>query len=205
MNKQHFTLIELLMAIAIIVILAAIAIPVTTSAIKKAETAKAQAEMTTLVNALKSYETTYGILPLKCFTEGTDDKTLKDDDAYEKLIRILQGENLEISSKKMNARKIAFLEVQGNTEGEFTDPWGNNYAILIDTTGDGKIKVADADWPHGLDKPSNGILHKDIVIWSKGADGASDATADDDKNADNVFSIPVLWDKANGTWSSETH
>ena len=63
MKRHDFTLVELLMAIGIIVILAAISIPTALSAIKKAETAKAQAEMTALVTALKNYESTYGFLP----------------------------------------------------------------------------------------------------------------------------------------------
>ncbi|MCQ2396398.1 MAG: type II secretion system GspH family protein [Lentisphaeria bacterium] len=197
MNKHSFTLTELLIAIGIIVILAAMAIPVTAGAIKKAETAKAQAEMSALVTALKNFESTYGTLPLKCFTVGSGDidGTFKSDVTYEKFIKMLQGvqDVLTVDSKKINPRNVKFMDVQENTEGQYTDPWDNDYKILIDANGDGKIKT-DSDWPKGLDKPSDNTFRGSIIIYSAGPDG------DFDKIEDNVYSIPVTWDKGEKTW-----
>ena len=202
MHKNSFTLTELLMAIGIIVILAAIAIPSTISAIKKAEMAKAQAEMTTLVEALKNYESTYGVLPLKCLcttptatpADGKISGTDGTHTAYETLIRILQGENLEVNGKAMNKRQVVFLE--GKEEGVFTDPWGNDYYVLLDGNGDGKLNpLIDDDEPTGLDgKP----WRKSILIWSAGPDG-DPATVED-----NAYSLPVLWDKDQKLWVPDT-
>lgn len=207
MKRHDFTLVELLMAIGIIVILAAISIPTALSAIKKAETAKAQAEMTALVTALKNYESTYGFLPFH-FKKSSNTSPATDGEVqpgdYTDFIRVLQGENLEIKGKKMNPRKLAFLEIQGNTKGVYEDPWGNDYTVIIDGDGDGKIIQELDDWKYyqlKVEKDSDNkyALYQSILIISKGPDGEMG----DDKASlarDNVLSIPVIWDKSEETW-----
>lgn len=207
MKRHDFTLVELLMAIGIIVILAAISIPTALSAIKKAETAKAQAEMTALVTALKNYESTYGFLPFH-FKKPSNTSAATDGEVqpgdYTDFIRVLQGENLEIKGKKMNPRKLAFLEIQGNTKGEYEDPWGNDYTVIIDGDGDGKIIQELDDWKYyqlKVEKDSDNkyALYQSILIISKGPDGEMG----DDKASlarDNVLSIPVIWDKSEEAW-----
>lgn len=207
MKRHDFTLVELLMAIGIIVILAAISIPTALSAIKKAETAKAQAEMTALVTALKNYESTYGFLPFH-FRKSSNTSPATDGEIqpgdYSDFIKVLQGENLEIKGRKMNLRKLAFLEIQGNTKGEYEDPWGNDYTVVIDGDGDGKIIQELDDWKYyqlKVEKDSDNkyALYQSILIISKGPDGEMG----DDKASqarDNVLSIPVIWDKSEETW-----
>lgn len=207
MKRHDFTLVELLMAIGIIVILAAISIPTALSAIKKAETAKAQAEMTALVTALKNYESTYGFLPFH-FKKSSNTSPATDGEVqpgdYSDFIKVLQGENLDIKGRKMNPRKLAFLEIQGNTKGEYEDPWGNDYTVVIDGDGDGKIIQELDDWKYyqlKVEKDSDNkyALYQSILIISKGPDGEMG----DDKASlarDNVLSIPVIWDKSEETW-----
>ena len=179
MKRHDFTLVELLMAIGIIVILAAISIPTALSAIKKAETAKAQAEMTALVTALKNYESTYGFLPFH-FRKSSNTSPATDGEVqpgdYSDFIKVLQGENLDIKGRKMNPRKLAFLEIQGNTKGEYEDPWGNDYTVVIDGDGDGKIIQELDDWKYyqlKVEKDSDNkyALYQSILIISKGPDG----------------------------------
>lgn len=207
MKRHDFTLVELLMAIGIIVILAAISIPTALSAIKKAETAKAQAEMTALVTALKNYESTYGFLPFH-FRKSSNTSPATDGEVqpgdYSDFIKVLQGENLDIKGRKMNPQKLAFLEIQGNTKGEYEDPWGNDYTVVIDGDGDGKIIQELDDWKYyqlKVEKDSDNkyALYQSILIISKGPDGEMG----DDKASlarDNVLSIPVIWDKSEETW-----
>ena len=207
MKRHDFTLVELLMAIGIIVILAAISIPTALSAIKKAETAKAQAEMTALVTALKNYESTYGVLPFH-FKKSSNTSPATDGEVqpgdYSDFIKVLQGENLEIKGRKMNPRKLAFLEIQGNTKGVYEDPWGNDYTVIIDGDGDGKIIQELDDWKYyqlKVEKDSDNkyALYQSILIISKGPDGEMG----DDKASlarDNVLSITVIWDKSEETW-----
>ncbi len=205
MKRHDFTLVELLMAIGIIVILAAISIPTALSAIKKAETAKAQAEMTALVTALKNYESTYGFLPFH-FRKSSNTSPATDGEVqpgdYSDFIKVLQGENPE--GRKMNPRKLAFLEIQGNTKGEYEDPWGNDYTVVIDGDGDGKIIQELDDWKYyqlkvEKDSANKYALYQSILIISKGPDGEMG----DDKASlarDNVLSIPVIWDKSEEEW-----
>ena len=207
MKRHDFTLVELLMAIGIIVILAAISIPTALSAIKKAETAKAQAEMTALVTAIKNYESTYGFLPFH-FRKSSNTSPATDGEVqpgdYSDFIRVLQGEDLKIKGRKMNPRKLAFLEIQGNTKGEYEDPWGNDYTVVIDGDGDGKIVQELDDWKYyqlKVEKDSDNkyALYQSILIISKGPDGEMG----DDKASlarDNVLSIPVIWDKSEEEW-----
>src|ERR1017187_1755147 len=63
-RTKAFTLIELLTVIAIIGVLAALLFPAIKSALAKAETAKAQAGVTGLSTAFRSYYTEYGKWPI---------------------------------------------------------------------------------------------------------------------------------------------
>ncbi len=187
--KRAFTLVELLVAIAIIAILAGILLPAVNGAIKKAEAAKAKAEMTVLVNAIKQYESTYGVLPLK---DSAAELVASGD--YEAFIKMLQAEGTPDSDwgnyKDCNKRKIKFLDVMGNTPGEFLDPWENDYIIYLDDDGDGNIGTSTSTSVASL--PDAKPLYDSIVIYSMGPDGKNSSTAE---YKDNVYSIPVIWDK----------
>ncbi len=64
MNKRNFTLVELLVVIAIIAILAGLAIPAVSKSVEKARITQAKADIAHLLTAIKSYESTYSVLPV---------------------------------------------------------------------------------------------------------------------------------------------
>lgn len=190
-QKSFFTLIEILVVIGIILILAGIILPAVNSAIKKADQTKAKAQITTLVNAIKQYEATYGHLPNAAWfvndTEGNPGYNVIDNANYSDFIKMLQAEE---TTPTYNRRKQVFLDVVGNTPGEYKDPWGNDYHVVIDRGNTGKITSSPAI--DGLDVPST--IYQSVIVWSNGAEDDNDASTKDDSK-DNVYSFPVVWDK----------
>lgn len=208
MKNKLFTLIELLVVIGIIAILTAILLPVINGAVQKAEMSKCKAEMTTLFNAIKQYESTYGVLPVPKTRKNEDGNVFLDSNEYTWLIRLLQGENIDGSigtsygtSAVCNPRNIKFLDVVANNPGEYQDPWENDYKVHFDSNYDGKIKVPSPepshteDWAHyihGLSDSST--LNYSVVIWSKGPDERSDSDNVGHKtNKDNIYSMSTIW------------
>lgn len=206
MCKRKFTLVELLIVIGIIAILAGILLPVVNGAAKKADMTKAKAEITTLVNAIKQFEATYGHLPLPTgFDDDAEITALTDNqyqEFYQDLILILQSENpvnssFGASNLNPNTRNTRFLDVVGNAAGEFTDPWGNPYNIILDADYDGKITGANITSGYNTTTssviPFPSPLYYSIIVYSNGAK-VSDDSVNSIRN-DNVYSFPVAWDK----------
>jgi len=117
---KNFTLIELLVVIAIIAILAAMLMPAISHVRKLAKKTQAKVEMQSIITAVKSYESTYGILP--------------DNSSYTTLIPVLTG---------TNSRSIRFLDVQDNNPNIFKDPWDNDYKVFTDHDYDGQVTVTN--------------------------------------------------------------
>ena len=190
MKKSSFTLIELLTVIAIIIILAGILLPAISGSLKKADVTKARAQMTTLVNAIKQYQSTYGRLPSP--TSTYQESNALSSTQYKQLIFILQNEYdhdsepvlTEAQLKTANPKRIKFLDIVGNEPGEYKDPWDEDFQVFMDANYDDKIKDATVPGLNG----SN--FYYSVLIFSKGPDNS-------DSNAkDNVYSISTQWDKS---------
>jgi prepilin-type N-terminal cleavage/methylation domain-containing protein len=75
MKRRGFTLIELMVVIAIIIILAAIAIPNYLTMTKRAKNSRLEADMATLATALETYKTDWGSYPIVATAEGVSVNT----------------------------------------------------------------------------------------------------------------------------------
>ena len=206
-RRRNFTLVELLVVIGIIAVLAGMLMAGIMYAPAKAQKAKAQAEVTTLVNAIKQFESAYGVLPMA--TTLTKDGTLTSAN-YKKMIHLLQADAEGLSSdeekalKKINKRWTKFLDIQGNTPGEFKDSWGEDYNVVLDYDYDGKISIKEADAADCIpgvyvEKKDNKYTYRfSVIVWSKGHDRISSSTATNKVNEDNVYSFPTTWSSSTG-------
>ena len=135
---NKFSLIELLIVIGIIAILIALLMPVIGNIRRQAKETKAKAEMQSIVTAIKSYESTYGILPFS----GAE--TELSGSNYTNLMELLTdvASGGGTPSTYRNARQIRFLDApSGYTSKGYVDPWNNSYKIFIDTNYDGQVSV----------------------------------------------------------------
>ena len=187
-KRSAFTLIELLIVIAIIVVLASVLLPAMNSVMKKAEATKARVEAKSLVNAWKAYFNEYGRWPVganyKLFEDAIflGDKQNADEASSTGIVMIANvmtnimypnaslyaGMNMHPICTEYNAKREVFLTYQAdsvNTNGDMVDPWGNPYKVMFDVNRDGKV-----------DRPALGSLsatsvYDSVISWSMGPNG----------------------------------
>lgn len=161
-SRAGVTLVELLVVIVIIATLAAILTPVIIRALERADVAKAQQDMASIVAAVQAYYREYGIMPIGD-TNGYPDHTYvgkwgnvnANPIRHTRIMNILRG--LDTTN---NPRRIVFLEVPESAmagvasirasdpvasrtyipeEGYYLDPWSNPYLIVVDSDFDNTI------------------------------------------------------------------
>lgn len=154
MKSRSFTLTEVLVVIAIIVILAGILIGGVGFAGRKADSAKAQASIQILSAALEKFHSEKGYYP-PC-TSAEDVKFLLNSGN----LKLKLSKEFDFFDKK---NKKDFMELEGisTSETTFDDPWGQPFQYKC--PGDHNRSAFD--------------------LWSKGPDGVkaeSEQTSDDD-------------------------
>ncbi len=161
--SSAFTLIELLIVIAIIGILMSLLFPAVNGAIDAARKAQAKNDVTQIATAIIAYETEYGKLPTSPTTDSAIDAKAA---AATDIISILANMNTPTAG---NPRGIVFLEVQnakkgksGLSGGTFVDPWGGTYKIALDGTYDNTLSVSVGTSPGTT---TNG-LRKKVAVWN---------------------------------------
>jgi len=155
-RPQAFTLIEILIVIAIIGILMALLFPAINGAILSARRAQARNDVVQIATAVTGYVTEYGRYPTN--VAGPVDVS-----GY--LLEQLMGSN---------ARAIVFLEVQnaklrpkgpgqsGFFDGAFVDPWGDPYQVAFDLT---YMSTLSGVGPKGEK------IRKSVAVWNDPAKG----------------------------------
>lgn len=157
-SSRAFTLIELLIVIAIIGILMALLFPAVNGAIDAARKAQAKNDVTQIATAVTAYETEYGKLPLT--TEGIQDVN-KD------LVETLMAVNTD-----NNPRRIVFIEIGQhklnsksgtNSSRNFVDPWGGQYKIVVDADYNNTLNGTVGENYGG---PKATDLRKKVAVWN---------------------------------------
>jgi prepilin-type N-terminal cleavage/methylation domain-containing protein len=190
-RTNAFTLIELLTVIAIIGVLAALLFPAIKSALTKAETSKAQAAVTGLSTAFRSYYTEYGRWPIA-------DPVAKHTYIVDaNLVAMLQGVNPTVPPVPLGPTEppfgIPFNQVSGATiqgnprgihfldfkqadldgSGNFVDPWKVPYYCRFDVSYANTVADPFTGGSVLVTNFSTGFL-----VWSSGPDGQYDNNGD---------------------------
>ena len=159
-RQRGFSLVELLVVIAVLGILAGILLPAATGAIQKARVSQARSDLDAIVSAVKAFYGEYGRMPVSAGNGKGDfssaDKT-----------EVLEALKADTSAgKKVNTKELPFLDVRIGT-----DPWGNAYVILLDCDFDDTIaKATDATM-------LSADLKVKVAAYSKGRNGKADGHA----------------------------
>jgi prepilin-type N-terminal cleavage/methylation domain-containing protein len=141
-SSKGFTLVELLVVVAIIAVLASATFAIGPAMMNKARKLSAQAAASNLSNAVEQFYTEYSALP----GAGSNTPVATNSTAGVAVLNILAG--IETSTTPENPRKIRFfsykeakgtgasardgLVYSGNTISSFVDPWGEPYFIMMD-------------------------------------------------------------------------
>jgi prepilin-type N-terminal cleavage/methylation domain-containing protein len=165
-NRAAFTLIELLTVISIIVVLMGLLFPALQGAKDQARRAEAGTTTRGIVSACKSYYNDYGKYPplpsaldgdfYSYGDTGNGGCKAKNSDLFNILRAIDTGVN---ASHALNKRQQKYYEgpkakdpanprsgfcdgaAFSGKDGQLMDPWGAQYCVLLDATGDEKINV----------------------------------------------------------------
>ena len=215
-QRKAFTLIELLVVIAIISILMALLFPAINGAKLAAQKTQARSDITGIVASVKHYYADYGKYPV-IPTGGNVSTTA--DVGYGTSIKKPTNAGLFMAlraiapanpSDDINPRKVVYFEapdvknvsdprsgfipITGSgassiAEGALVDPWGNEYAILMDGNYDNVLKLSEA-----MTTPYTDTNKKDPRVGaagiSVGKDGVlgSKTTPNQFLNSDDVIS-----------------
>ena len=177
-NRDHpqagFTLIEIMVVIAIIGILATLIVPKIMGRPDEARVTAAKHDLATISQALKLYRLDIGRYP-------TTEQGLK------ALVERPSSEPVP-----QNWKNGGYLDRLPN------DPWGNPYIVTLDLNGDGKARdgfyslaAPNNGTPNGLTETRPGIfeLNAPVMAWSFGPDSKANATQNTAKGTDNFDNI----------------
>lgn len=177
--KKGFTLVEMLVVIAILGILMAMMIPAAGMILRRAKVAQAKADAGVVTTVLLKYQAEYNRWPGFYATEEAAGQLHLTDKGW---VDVMSPSPEVNTPNKDNVKRIIFFSPGGGVlgvadgpyPGGFVDPWGNAFSYRVDQDQDGNILNPDAD--------ATGMLRVRALAWSAGPDGDPDTWEDNVKS-----------------------
>jgi prepilin-type N-terminal cleavage/methylation domain-containing protein len=176
-RENAFTLLELLVVIAVIVVLAGLLFPAVQSVLERAKKVQAKNDLIQIVTAVNAFYTEYGRYPLPPSVNADSSATYGpsgSDAENGDLMKELRG-----ISNLLNTRQIVFINPpdatdqtnprsgSNTTTAGYYDPWGTEYSIAMDADYDNQITPN----PYGNNNGAgSNPLRQGAISWSLGRD-----------------------------------
>lgn len=202
-NKKAFTLVELMIVIAIIGVLVGMLTPMISGAYKKAIATNSKTFMSNMAAALERYRDDNGDFPK--FLTSVDRVNLNDGDNAASLYKMLVGKNPDGSRlsaadrKEFNRRSTTYMDFNMNSivkkgaTWKIVDSFGNpNIYVCVDADFDDHIKKGLPARKDGIEadelkelvpNPSKGLMAKVVMFTLRKDSERSDA----DYSAENIY------------------
>jgi len=153
-SRTGFTLIEVLVVIAIIALIAGIVFPAVTRGLRTAKRNVAASEAKSIAGAIRMFYDDYGWLPVPPDEQGGDDDVFtSDEDGYtsKDIIKILLGDKSkdpdDPNEKPINPKQKVYLDTDvATSDGTMLDPWGTQYSVLLDLNFDGRLTYRGSEF-----------------------------------------------------------
>ena len=198
-RSSFFSLIEMLVVVAIIALLATLMMPAVLSTLQKGDITKAKADTEAIVKAINAYAGYYGCPPgFDCnigsyerlrYTPGDPNRVgdtivgCTGDGAWQRRYDILMqvlttvdcaAPTPQASNKAYvaNTRKVQFLKPTATYKEDhgFVDPWGHRYVVLLNYNFDNHF--AYSGWPT--------LYGSRVYVYSLGPNGSDQKGGGDD-------------------------
>jgi prepilin-type N-terminal cleavage/methylation domain-containing protein len=170
-KEDAFTLIELLIVIAIIAVLLGLAFPMFQGVLDRAKKAQAKNDVTQIVTAVNAFYTEYGRYPIDSSITTDAGATYGGSTSSKVLF-----DELRAKTTSLNTRQIVFISPPEDTtqtrpkgkignDGQFHDPWTTAYGITIDANYDNQVPN-----PYGSGGAGADLIRQGVIAWSLGKD-----------------------------------
>jgi len=181
-NRGGFTLIEMLVVIAIIAILAGLLFPAISRGLLTVQRNRAAAEARSIASAIELFYRDYGYLPVRVDWQRVQpgqEQSLQDMSAQysENIIRVLVGDPQAFGGQgeALNPQGRNYLDWDTPiVDGVLEDPWGYQYRIKLDLDYDGRIEYYSDPGYTGTEDDFTGFNVRAVVVsagrrgWNNG-------------------------------------